>query len=413
MKSLLVVSLCLLVVPAVSAAAFTPDEAVRHALAHQPELAAARLLVIEARARREQAGRLANPEFEAEVRPNTNGREGVAALGLTQRFPLTSRLRAERAVSDSGIAAAEAELREAERQLAHRAALAVAGWLDVSARLELAGRQLTNAQSFAAALQTAARRGEVAGLDAQQLRLEAGQTGLRRRQIEQEQAALRGELRQLLNLSPDEPLEVTGTLPTTDLWTPNLPFAGTNARPEWQSALARLETARREIRLARSQRWQDMGVGLVGELQRSEDQPAGMQRDDFVGLRVALPLPFWNRNQGRIRETEAAVERRRLELAAVQRLIASEQAAARESLALAVVTEREWREQQLPLARDLEEQLQRQQARGQAGFTDWARARERRLLAEAGHLEARHNLLRVWLQAQAAFGQLPQFPTTP
>ncbi len=417
MKSLPCLSLVLLLVPPVIAAEFTPDAAIHHAITHQPELAAARLLVVEARARREQAGRLSNPELEAEARPNTNGREGVLAFGLTQRFPLTLRLQAERAVSDAEITAAEAELREAERQLVQRTALAVTDWLSTLARLDLAARQLTNAQTLAAALQAAAEKGEVSRIDARQLTLEAGQIALRRRQIEQEQAMLRGELRRLLNLAAAEPLELSGTLPEAGPWIAPDQATETNARPEIQIALARLETARRETHLARNQRWQDVGVGLVSEMQRSEDEPAGMQRDDFVGLRVALPLPFWNRNQGRIREKEALVHRRQLELEAVQLRVRTEQNASHDALALATTTEREWREQQLPLARELEAQLQRQKEQGQASFTDWARARERRLQAEAGHLEARRDLLRAWLQAQAAFGQFPTFPnlrgTTP
>jgi cobalt-zinc-cadmium efflux system outer membrane protein len=412
MKSFFCLSLALLAAPALSAEIFSPDATVHHAVTHHPELAAARLLITEARARREQAGRLSNPEVEADVRPNTNGREGVLSFGLTQRFPLAGRLRAERAVSDAEIGAAEAELSVAERQLAQRTALAACDWLATAARLELASRQLTNAQALAAALQAAADQGEVPRLDARQLTLEAGQIALRRRQVEQEQATLRGELHRLLNLPAAAALELSGTLPAAGNW-PAPEVATTNDRPEVQIALARIETARREVQLARSQRWQDVGVGLVSELQRSDDQPAGMQRDDFVGLRVALPLPFWNRNQGRIRETATLVERRQKELDAVQARVRTEQEAARETLALATATEREWREQQLPLARELEEQMRRQREVGQASFTDWSRARERRLQAEAGHLEARRDLLRAWLQMQAAFGQFPRFPSQP
>lgn len=413
MKSLSLLALALVLAPALFAETFTPDAAIRRALAHQPELAAARLLVEEARARREQSGRLSQPELETEIRPNTNGREGTLGFGFTQRFPLTSRLRAERAVSEAEIAAAEAELAEAEQQLAQKTALVVADWLTASARLELTHRQLTNAQAFAATLQAAADRGEVSRNEARQLTLEAGQIALRRRLIEQEQAALRGELRRLLNLSTEEPLDVAGALPAGGTWSTAPIVAGTNSRPEIRIALARIETARRETRLARAQRWHDVGVGLVSEMQRSEDLPEGIRRDDFVGLRLAVPLPFWNRNQGRIRETETRVERRQLELKAAQLKIRTEQETARETLAIATTAEREWREVQLPLASELEQQLLVQREQGQASFTDWARARERRLHAEADHLESRRDLLRAWLHAQAACGQMPQFPPQP
>lgn len=413
MKSLFCVSMVLWLCPAAFAAAFTPDAAIRHAIAHQPELAAARLLVAEARARFKQAGRLDNPEVETEVRPNTNAREGILALGLTQRFPLTGRLRAERAVSDAGILAAEAELHDAERQLANRTGLAIADWLASTARLELAGHQWTNALMLAGALESAADKGEVSRLDARQLRLEAGQAAVRRRQVEQERAMLQGELRRLLDLPGEEPLSLSGGLPLAMAGSPVPATAETQPHPDIRLALARLEIACRESRLARARRWQDVGVGLVGEHQRSEDQPVGVRRDDFLGVRVTLPLPVWNRNQGHIHETESRVERRRLELQAVQLRIRTGQDAARETFALAAATERDWREQLLPSARELEEEVRQLREQGQAGVTDWARARERRLQAEAAHLEARRDLLRAWLLAQAAFGQFPQFPALP
>ena len=49
---------------------------------------------------------LANPEIDVEFNRNTMGREGALGLALTQRFPLTARLRHERAVSRAQLAAA-------------------------------------------------------------------------------------------------------------------------------------------------------------------------------------------------------------------------------------------------------------------------------------------------------------------
>ena len=99
MKFVLIPPVLLAVLLPLRAATFSPDQAVRHALSANRDLAAARLLVAEAVARQEQSGRLSNPEVETELRPNLNGREGILALGVTQRFPLTGRLRRERAVT--------------------------------------------------------------------------------------------------------------------------------------------------------------------------------------------------------------------------------------------------------------------------------------------------------------------------
>ena len=78
------------------------------ALKANPDLAAARWGIEEARGRLWQSGRPANPELEAELKPSVKGGEGTFSLGFVQKFPLTQRLVLERAVSQAQMAAAEA-----------------------------------------------------------------------------------------------------------------------------------------------------------------------------------------------------------------------------------------------------------------------------------------------------------------
>src|SRR5262245_54871871 len=91
-------SLCVLPTWA-SGASFTVDAAADYAIKHNPVLAAARLRIEEARGRLQQSGRLSNPELELDFVRNTMGREGELGVSLMQRFPLTARLRHEKAVS--------------------------------------------------------------------------------------------------------------------------------------------------------------------------------------------------------------------------------------------------------------------------------------------------------------------------
>ena len=75
--------------------------------------------------------------------------------------------------------------------------------------------------------------------------------------------------------------------------------------------------------------------------------------------------------------------------------------------------EREIADAQLPIARQIEEQLTGLKAQGQATFTELARAREKRLQLELSQVEATHEVLRAHLQLQTALGQIPQFVPTP
>ncbi|MDB6071012.1 MAG: TolC family protein, partial [Verrucomicrobiales bacterium] len=97
---------------------FSPDSAAAYAIAHNPDLAVARATLDEARARVLQAGNLANPELETEVRPNLAGREFSAGITYSQRFPLTNRLRLEKALSLAAVKTAEIEIQANARTLA-------------------------------------------------------------------------------------------------------------------------------------------------------------------------------------------------------------------------------------------------------------------------------------------------------
>ena len=79
--------------------------------AQNPNLAAARLRIQEAIGRMNQSGRLANPELEAGVDHNPNFHEGKFEIGVSQRFPVTDRLKLEKDVSVTELQSAEAEVR--------------------------------------------------------------------------------------------------------------------------------------------------------------------------------------------------------------------------------------------------------------------------------------------------------------
>ena len=397
--------------PRAAAAAFTSESAVRHALAHNADLAAARLTVEEARGRLAKAGRLADPELESEFKPEVRGREGVLGLGLTQRFPLTARLRLEKAVSRAELAVAEAEVRDAERRLAAEVSLAAVDWLALGTQRALKERQLANSRGLAEAANRAAGVGEGPALEAAQLDLEAQQLATQLLQLDTVHAALLGKLRPLLGVPAPEPIEITGTLS-------EVVAAGTGAvalsrRADHQAALARRETAERALALARADRWQDLGVGLLGEVERVEDAPAGIRQDHFVGLRLSLPLPFWNRNQGRVQEATATARRRAKESEALAFRIRAEVEAAEMQMAVAARLAGEVTATLLPKAAQLEERLAKLRAEGQASSADVLRARERRLQLESMRLDAVRDFHRARVGLDIATGSIVPNPKTP
>ena len=386
------------------AESFTVEAAVRHALSNNADLAAARLGVDEARGRLAQSGLRPNPTLDGEFKPNVRGREGSLSLGFTQKFPLASRLHLEKAVSRGHLAVAESEVREAERRLSlevRSAAIHLAALDALGALREL---QTRNGRELAAASATSAAIGEASSLDSAQFELETSQLALHRVQTESARDELASQLRLLLGLPPEGPLGIAEPLTTTH--TPAASIGNLEQRPDLIAAKARHEAANQAVELARVGRWEDVSVGLFGEVARTRDEPLGIETEGLIGLRVSLPLPLWNKNSGRIAEASATALRAEKETDALARRIRSETAVALAQMQAATALAKALGDDLLPKARLIEERLQRLHAGGQSPVSDLLRARERRLQLEASLIEARRDFHLARARHLAATGTI-------
>ena len=398
--------------PQASAAVFSCDQAVVQALGHNVDLEAARLTVAEARGRLFQAGRLSNPEVEAAIRPHVNGRERLGEFGITQRFPLTARLRLAKDVSKFELAAAEAEVANAERLLAGDVRTAVTQALVLAARMDLRRRQQSNSIELAEFARRTAVAGEGPGIDALQLDLETGQHAVRLKGLEAEANVFQARLRPLLGIAEEEGPSFSGSLeePRT---LPPAPEVLKKRRPDQAAAAARSSAAQEAARLAHTGKWEDVGLGLFGEIDRNEDGPFGLQTDHRVGIRLSVPLPLWNRNRGRIGEASANARRVALEAEALDRRVRAEIASADSEMRGAFVALRGITDTLLPKALAIEDRITRARAEGQASFTDLLRARERRLELESARIDALAGYHLAATRLLTAVGGVSHFSKTP
>lgn len=398
-------SLSLWVSTAVRAAGpdFTLDAAVAFALTNNADLAAMRLRVPEAASRVGNAGRWSNPELETAFKPNIRGGERSLSLGLSQRIPLTARLRLEKAVARSEIAVIEAEIREAERQLALSMRMAAIRFMAQRAHQALTERQLENSRELATIVARAARVGEGSELEVAQLELESAQLKSKRAQIGAEIAELEGTLRLLMGWTSDEAPTLVD--PRHGMEPAVASSNASSSRADEAVVRARLSSANQEIDLARTARWQDATVGLFGEVERGEDAPNGLETDGFVGIRFSVPLPIWNDHRGLVTEAAAKATRIEGEADALAIRIRAEIAAAAAQREATSALSRSIEENLLPKARALEDRLTHLRSEGQAPFTDVLRARERRLQLEASAIDARRDFQLAHARWLAATGQ--------
>ncbi len=384
------------------AATLPLDQAADYALAHNPHLAVARLRIEEARGRMLGAGRLRNPELEVEFGQNVRAPERGVRLEFMQWFPLTSRLQLEKAVSLAQLAAAEAELRDAERRLAADVGAAAVKLIALRAQQELRQEQLANSREQAQFIITRATAGEASAVDAAQVELEAQQLEVELLELDFTHATLTGELRPLLGLEAHEGIEISGTLAAPDAVL--VKIADGYSRPDLEVARHATAAAHQAVRLAKARRWEDLGVGFMASGERTEDVPQGFANDNFVGVRLSLPLPFWNKNEGQIAEAKVAAVRAAMEADALASAILSEGEAARgEMVALSnLVVAMD--SALLPKAMQLEAQMRAAYDAGQLSLTEALRARARRLELAQRRVDALRDYHLARVRFEAAIG---------
>ena len=317
-----------------AAVALTLDGAVRQALANNLDLRSAYFEVEKARGRLLQAGLWPNPELELNTStdtPLTNEGQFIVTAGFNQAFPLTGRLRFAKASARVDIAQAMAEIRNRERLLIGetvRAFIAVAATTEqIAARRELLGINQNFAQLSEQRLQAA----QASQVDVNLARIEA-------QRLQQEISLLEIEyqtnllaLKQKLGLKPDARLSVDGSLQAIAerLGARGGAESAFARRPDLRALELAGDRARAEVRLARAEAWGDPTFGLTFENDRSTDDPQGLKTDRYLGVRVAVPLPFYNRNQGKVREQLAAGSQAQAQAQALQLSIRNEIAEAR------------------------------------------------------------------------------------
>jgi len=381
---------------------FSVDGAASYALKHNPNLAAARFRIEEARGRLQQTGRLSNPELELDFTRHTTGREGSAGVALTQRFPLTSRLRHEKAVSRAELAAAEAEVRDAERKMDAGVRISSIKLLALAGQRELREKQLGNSRELSGFLNKRVEKGEGSPVDAAQVELETRQIEVENLTLAADEAVMLGELRLLLGIEGAGRIAISGELPAAKSVPGSKSVAG---RPDILAAQSRAEAARSSVLEQQSRRWEDIGIGASYTRERVLDEPKPIETEQVIGFRFSLPLPLWNNNSGRIREAQAAVARAEKEIDAARLTANAEVSAAAGAMSAYVRLIGELDEQVLPAATKIEEQLRSNYSSGLVPLTDVLRARTRRLELQRQRLDALrdYHLARIRHSASTAF----------
>lgn len=368
-----------------------------------PDLAAARVSIHEARARSKQFGRLTNPEFETSFQHNPAFNEGAIEIGFAQRFPLTNRLQLENAVSQTAIRVAEMEVKNVERQLVYNASSELIEVLAIRQQRDLLAQQNKLTSKLAMGIRDAAEKGEASLLDAGQADVEALQVTTKIHQLDATEAGKIGKLKTLLGMRIYEGMVVSGTLPDAII-----PSGATspNDRPDYHAAKLETHVAKQTVALEQARRLDDAEAGIFTGVERTEDAPDGLRNEGIIGVRFKIALPFWNKNEGKIEEAQATQSRKQLEIVALGRSIELEAEAAFSEMQRWKKLASEISLRLLPLAADQALKTEAAYKAGQTEFQSVLRSREQGLQLASSRLDALREFHLARIRYQSAIGNL-------
>ncbi len=392
--------------PAKGELSLTVETAVAQARANHPELAAARNLIAEAQARTLTSGRLTNPELSTEIAGGQNF-EGRLSISMTQRFPLTARLRLEHEISTIAVEIARLEVRERERQIAIATRAAFYELAVVQSAMAQARRQINLAETFAEMIAMGIPQGFGSQLDNQEAVLAADMLRAATEAMRSQEIAAAARLNTLLGRRADAPLAINESL--------RLPAEPPAPRPvgmraDLQLAELALRQGATEVTLAKSSRWDDVGVGILIDAERFADEPEGIEPESLIGIRLMVPLPFWQDGSGEVAEKEAAQLRQTQTLEALRFTIQNEALAAHAIMAARHRSAMAITSKLLPAAQQQVADAEVAYTRGELSIQEVFRKRENLIETESAALAARKNYFAAYSEWLGVLGQTPAQP---
>ncbi len=397
----------------------TPRSAAAEALRASPDLAAAYESIDAARGRLLQAGLWPNPALALTGRSDfAFQNEGERAFGvdLAQRFPVAGRLARGQDVARVDVALALAEAREFERVLIGEVQRTVYGLVALDEAIASREGVLRTAEQLARAATRRRQAAEVSDADVNLLEIELARFEQEKRRLELDRAVAAVRLNQLLNRSADSPTVFASSLqePAFDTSRTAMDLTKTaSKRPDLEAIRLESDRARADARLARAESWEDWTVGAGYESDRQvfrnepSVDPIGVKRDDFLGLAVDVPLPLWNRNQGRIAEAHANERRARARLAARERAVEAEIEAARRRAAELARVASEYHDSLLPRSRQNVELLERGYRQGLVAITTLVQAEQQLADTVLRHAQTLGELRQAEVDLETAAGASP------
>jgi cobalt-zinc-cadmium efflux system outer membrane protein len=320
------------------------NEIVVLALKHNADLAA---LEKEAAAKQSlaiQAGIISNPTLELQGvtgRLTGSPEEHSVSIGVYQEFSLNGKLRLRREAGQREAEAVQRQRDNTARLLKDEVATLTLDLALADKRRKLAAGQVTLNQELVRIADERFKAGDIPELELNLTKVELARAGSRLLEVERERIPLRIKIASLTGLKESD-INVPDNFITPKLSQnmQELVKKSLASRPDLLAMTRERDKAETETRLAEAEAVPNLTAGLFVQWQRGTTEVGDMSStssDTQLGLRLSMPIPLFDRNQGGRAAAKArlsAADSRRLALersiiaeveAAVSRLSASEQ----------------------------------------------------------------------------------------
>jgi cobalt-zinc-cadmium efflux system outer membrane protein len=302
-----------------------------------------------------------------------------------------------------GTQSAEAAFEDAVRQLGFTVK-------DTYYRIQLAQRRLVlaeeNRDRFSRILEVNTirfKKGYIAEVDLIRIRLQMVDFHSQVIRSLQEAESARGDLRQLLRLSPKTMLELTTELGfrRIDPDIETLRVAALDVRPDIRAKRHTFSQRESDLKLAKAYRIPDVTIGAGYAIQGAQ----GPDNPGQVAVNAGIPLPLFNRNQGGIRQAEVSLQSAEADLDKTINLVENEVEVAYRNLLQSRRLVEAYVGEVLEDARSSLTIVERAYERGGATILDLLDAARTSRSIQQNYIEALFNYQHHLFQLESAVGQ--------
>jgi cobalt-zinc-cadmium efflux system outer membrane protein len=368
----------------------TVEEAVQHALKHNPDLQALRLEEDSASGQLEKAQLflMNNPTIGGNIskkdKPEEEGGGAFTNYGfkLSQEFEIAGQRGTRIHMAEKELARVQVGIKDKERVLISEVKDSFTKVLALKKKNGLAREIVQLKEELLGYTRIKFQAGDISGLDVNLAEVELSKAKrellLNEREYRESLLALQG----FLGLSPDRSFALQGELPSESPLLPDrevLKEAAFSRRPDAKATVFEVEKTKAALKLARK----DVipNVTLLGFYDRDELRNA-------VGLEISIPLPLFDRKQAEKKEAHAKAEGAKIKSEGLKKTIERDVEQAYSNLATAIEELSLFKEEIIVKAAENLNLLNLAFKEGKVGFFEVRLAQKDTIEAQYAYIEA-------------------------